>query len=508
MNWLDQAIGWLAPGIGMRRIAHRRAFEIHGRAYDAARRDHRTAGWVTGSGSANAEIGAAEQIVRNRSRDLVRNSGYAQQIIQTVADHVVGTGIVSAPTGLRGRSLTAMQSLYRDWTEACDFDNDQDLHGLMWSAIHGMSESGAALIRFRRQQFDSSTTLVPLKLQLLEPDFIDLMKTGTTSGGGWIDRGIEYDSAGRRVAFWLLPRHPGDVFGWKSFSWVSERVPSEELCYLFDKLRPGQDRGMPLLAPAIMTLQDLRSYFGAELVRKRVAACQVGVITTNDENVQVGAKPTGPEQTYGPQVQKFEPGMFMRLLPGEDISFNTPPSDAGVEQMAVQYLREAAAAGGVMYEHATGDFSRVNYSSWRAGHHGFRRRMERKQWGIAVHKGCRPITARFMEAARAAQLLPVKTCAWRHTPPGFISVDPYKDAQADLANLRMGKVTLSQLVEERGYDYTEFLLQVAEDLGLADQLLGPLEPGFKFDGDPRKVLGNGMPNAESSGKAKTEAAQA
>src|SRR5205085_1114104 len=107
---------------------------------------------------------------------------------------------------------------------------------------------------------------------------------------------------------------------------------------------------------------------------------------------------------------------------------------------------EAAAAAGVMYEQATGDFSNVNYSSWRAGNHGFRRRMERLQWLVVIHKACRPIVTRYREAAKAAQLLPVANFGWRWTPPGFISVDPYKDAQADLANLRMGKTTLSQLV--------------------------------------------------------------
>jgi capsid protein len=148
-------------------------------------------------------------------------------------------------------------------------------------------------------------------------------------------------------------------------------------------------------------------------------------------------------------------------------------------------LRQAAAAAGVMYEHATGDFSNVNYSSWRAGHHGFRRRMERIQWLVVVHKLCRVIAQRYREAATAAQLLPVASFGWRWTPPGFISVDPYKDAQADLANLRMGKVTLSQLVEERGYDYLEFLGQYAEDLASVESTLGT---GVMFDGDPRKQV--------------------
>ena len=438
----------------------------------------------------------AEDVVRNRSRDLVRNNGYALNIVETIADHVVGTGIVSAPTGLKSRNLRRAKDAWTSFVENCDHDNDQDLNGLLWSAEKGKNESGAAIIRFRRQSFDAKTTVPPLKLQLLEPDFIDTSKTITLANGGIIDRGIEYDSEGRRTALWLLPAHPGDVASWRSLRMESQRVPVEELVYLYDKLRPGQDRGMPVLSPAIMTLHDLRSYFAAELVRKRVAACQVGVITTQEENIKLGE--AIEKASYGPQAQKFEPGMWTRLFPGEDIKFNTPPMDGAVDMMATQYLREASAACGVMFEQTTGDFSRINYSSFRAGGHGFRRRTERRQWNF-IHRVCRPITGRFTEASMASGLMHVAPAAWRHTPPGFISVDPDRDAKADLANLRMGKVTLSELVEAQGYDYIEHLRRYAEDLDAAERELGK---GVMFDGDPRKVLNQAKPDeGKKSGNA-------
>lgn len=505
MNWLDQAISEFSPSWGLRRVNARRALELAGRAYEAARRDHRTTSWHTSGASANAEVACSEEIVRNRSRDLIRNNGYALQIVETFADHVIGTGIVSAPKGLKGRNLARVNDTYARWVDACDWDGDQDLHGLMWSALKGMGESGASLIRLRRVQFDASTKIVPLRLQVIEPDFIDPLKNGTTLQGGIIDRGIEYDSNGIKVALWLYDHHPGDVAQFRSRFLQSSRVPLSECIYLYDKLRPGQDRGMPILAPAIMTLQDLRGYFQSELVRKRIAACMVGVITTNDENANVGIPQGAGKPMYGPQSQKFEPGMWTRLLPGEDVTFNTVPADGQIDAMATIYLREASAAAGVMYEHTTGDFSRVNYSSWRAGSHGFQRRIERRQWNVAIHKCSKPIHARFNEAGLAAQLLPVSVPDWRHTPPGFISVDPYKDAQADLANLRMGKVTLSQLVEKNGYDYLAFLQQVAEDLDAADQALAHLGKGTMFDGDPRKPVGGMKPTNDAAGNDKAEA---
>lgn len=508
MNWIDRAVGYFDPAAGLRRAKFRRATLIETRAYDAAKRDQRTLSWRAGGEDANAEIGASEEIVRNRSRDLGRNNGYAVQILDTFADHAVGTGIVGAPTGVKGRNAKKIATAWRDWSENSDHSGDHDLNGQIWLSARGMAESGAALIRFRRQQFDARTTVAPLTLEVLEPDFLDPLKSGTVAGGGLIDRGIEYDGQGRKVAYWLLPQHPGDVAQFRSRSMVSTRVPAEEVVYLYNKLRPGQDRGMPLLAPAVMTLRDLQGYFDAELVRKRVESCLAGFIRTpEDEQFSLTDPKTGEQlkTKYGKLIDKLEPGMLTRLLPGEDISFATPASSQGVEEFASLYLREAAMAAGVMYEHATGDFSRVNYSSWRAGHHGFRRRMERIQWLVLIHKLCRVIAIRWREAAMAAQLLPVANFGWRWTPPGFISVDPYKDAQADLANLRMGKVTLSQLVEERGYDYLEFLAQYAEDLASAESAMGA---GFMFDGDPRKVLNQAKPEGDRDGANKDDAAKA
>lgn len=492
MGFIDSAISWLSPEAGLRRMRARMALDMAHRAYDAARVDHRTGGWRTVGTDANTEVGAAEETVRNRCRDLDRNNGYAVQILDTFADHVVGTGIVGAPVGLSAANQRRANAAWAAWKENCDWDEDNDLDGLLWLACRGMAQSGASLIRLRRQRFDGSTLVAPLKLQLVEPDLLDVTKTTMLTDGAYIDRGIEYDAQGRKTAYWLYPAHPGNMASWRGRSMQSERIPASELIYLFDKLRPGQDRGMPLLAPAVMRLNDLQGYFEAELVRKKIESCLAGFIKTSPEAAEMfigtnAATSAADQVKYGRLMEKFEPGMLTRLFPGEDIQIAQPSNSQGVSEFAQMYLREISAAAGVMYEHTTGDFSKVNYSSWRAGGHGFKRRMERKQWHLMIHRACKPIGLRFREAGLAAGLLPAQEFSMRWTPPGFISVDAYKDAQADLANLRMGKVTLSQLVEANGYDYVEMLAQFAKDLAEADSALGE---GVMFDGDPRKRAPN------------------
>jgi capsid protein len=57
------------------------------------------------------------------------------------------------------------------------------------------------------------------------------------------------------------------------------RVPASEIIHLFRVLRPGQIRGEPWLARALVKLNELDQYDDAELVRKKTAAMFAGFIT-------------------------------------------------------------------------------------------------------------------------------------------------------------------------------------------------------------------------------------
>src|SRR5690606_32300822 len=81
MNWLDAAIGAVAPGAALRRARQRRALDVMRRAYEGARTGRRTEGWHTVGTSANTEIAPALARLRNRSRDLVRNNPYAAKAV-------------------------------------------------------------------------------------------------------------------------------------------------------------------------------------------------------------------------------------------------------------------------------------------------------------------------------------------------------------------------------------------------------------------------------------------
>jgi capsid protein len=87
-----------------------------------------------------------------------------------------------------------------------------------------------------------------MRLQVLEPDYLDLHRNGVvTAGGGQIIDGIEFDKQGRRVAYWLFTSHPGSA-RLMTTQFASVRVPADRVLHIYRVDRPGQVRGVPWLA--------------------------------------------------------------------------------------------------------------------------------------------------------------------------------------------------------------------------------------------------------------------
>jgi len=66
---------------------------IQHRRYDGARRGRLDRDWQAWGTSANSEVYASLQTLRNRSRDLLRNNDYARGMVRHLVDNVVYTGI-------------------------------------------------------------------------------------------------------------------------------------------------------------------------------------------------------------------------------------------------------------------------------------------------------------------------------------------------------------------------------------------------------------------------------
>jgi lambda family phage portal protein len=489
--WIDDVIGVFSPMAAFRRKQARSALKLMERAYEGAKAGRRTDGWFTPSSSANAEIYAVGNRLRDRARDIVRNNPYGRKARRVFSDNFIGTGIAPEANTGSARLNKQIMAAWRDWRAGCDVEGNCDFFGLQALIVRCMFESGECFVRFRDRMADDGST-VPLQLQVLEPDFLDATKNYEMPGDtGYIRQGIEFDKNGRRVAYWMWPQHPGEtLIMWPRLQ--SQRIPADQVLHIYEKERPGQIRGVTSFAAVITRMRNLEDYDDAELWRKKIESCFAAFVVLNSgsEGPTLGnIASTGASDPNNPQPQRveaFRPGMIEYLKPGEDVRFGNPNSDANYPNYQRVQLHAVAAGLGVTYEQLTGDLSQVNYSSLRAGLLEFRRSIETLRWQVFIPQFCIPVWKRFIDRAYIAGLISKVDYGSTWTPQKFEMVDPLKDAQADMLMLRTGTLTLREAVNNQGYDFE----QQMDEIERINQILD--EKKITLDMDPRRVTQNGI----------------
>jgi capsid protein len=77
-----------------------------------------------------------------------------------------------------------------------------------------------------------------------------MSRNETAPGGNIIRQGIEFDAIGRRVAYHLLRRHPGDMTD-PGLAGEIVRIPAFEIVHVIDPVDVGQLRGISRFAAGI-----------------------------------------------------------------------------------------------------------------------------------------------------------------------------------------------------------------------------------------------------------------
>ena len=127
---IDSALALVAPRQAAARYAAKVAIANLRRGYEAGGKTRVTEGWRGSNASADAEIAAVGPVLRDRSRDLVRNNALAAQAVQVLVNNIVGPGI--RPRAASGNKALnkRVDALWRSFAANCDFYGHTDFHGL------------------------------------------------------------------------------------------------------------------------------------------------------------------------------------------------------------------------------------------------------------------------------------------------------------------------------------------------------------------------------------------
>ena len=445
----------------MKRERNTKALDIL-RKYDAASRTRRTSGWKTSASSGNAEIRPVVQILRDRARDLYRNNPYAHKAVNAIVLNTVHTGIKISINGAKNQE-EKLKNKWNAWCRNCDADGVNNFIGLQGLVLRTAVLGGDALVRFVR---DKNNSIAPVKLQVLEGDYLISNKDGhVLSNGNTIIQGIEFDKQGRRVAYWLWSTHPGD-------GKMSEeiRVPAEDIIHFFRQERPGQVRGVPVGVSAFIRLRDLGEYQDAQLIRQKIASCFAAFVS-GDNGSTIGAGTTVEP------LEKLEPGVIEYLPDGKTVTFASPPGVDGYGEYTSAILREVASGYEVSYEVLTGDLSKVNFSSARMGWLDFQRSINHWQQ-LMINSFCERVWDYFVFAMEMASGKKASDVNVSWTAPRREMIQPKEEIGALKDMVRNGFNSRQDVIRQLGNDVDV----VYEELKKDSELMKAA--GLALDSDP------------------------
>jgi len=467
--------------------------------FDAGQHHRRLRGFRATRAHVNALIAAAGPDITARARWLVRNNGYAVNAVESWAANTVGDGIKPISKIANPARKEELQRLWLAWTDEADAEGLTDFYGLQRRAAREVFMAGEVFFRIRMRRAGDGLS-VPLQLQMLPSEMLPLEQSGIAANGNAIRQGIEFDRIGRRVAYHFLRRHPGDSTD-PELSGETVRVPASEVIHVIDPVEGGQLRGVSKLAPAIVKLFLLDQYDDAELDRKKVAAMYAMFVTS-----PAPENPLAPAEDEDlPDGVEISPGQIVRLDPGEDVTVGQP-ADSGATYEPFQYrtLLQISAALGIPYPYLANDMVKGNFSNSRLALIEFRRRVSAWQHAVMVYQLCRPVYARWMDAAVLSGALTLPryeanraqhlTADW--LPTKWDWVDPLKDANAEIAQIEAGLKSRTQAIAERGYDAEQVDREIAAERE-RERLLGL---DFRRPGSPSQGV-QSVPGADDRSDA-------
>jgi len=450
---LDSIIGVFSPEAQMRR-AKARIQTDHLMHYEGATQNGSTGFIRAPATDADAAALGQRPRLRQVSRDMIRNQPYPARARDVVVANVVGTGIVWSvkhkDKDKRDR-ISEVLSQHLN-TPAIDARGECDLSEMQAVAMSAVFSDGEVLARrrIRTNQFGRDLAL-GFQIELLEADFLDTTKQ--SNGMNEVIEGVEYGPLGDVVAYWLYRRHPGSASTKMDFT--SERVDWRDVLHVRRFDRPGQLRGVPWLAPAILSMHNLDTYRRSQLLKQKMSAMVAGVVSYDQADGAV------KDQAKG--LADLKAGSLVWAPEGATVTWTNPPQVDGYGEFTGQELTAFAMGVGLSYEAVSGDLSRVNFSSGRMGRMEMDKNIEMWQRNLMIGQFCHGLARWIAEAWRLQSVLPSEKFALDWTAPRRALIDPVREIAATLDAVDGGLTSMSRAQRSLGLDPETIREERAQD---------------------------------------------
>jgi lambda family phage portal protein len=428
-NALDRAIEAFSPRwAGKRlqaRVGHALAAQAGGGYHGASSSRRSLAGWNPLAADADSDTLADLPALRARSRDMVRNAPVAGGALNTEVTHVVGSGLslqCAIDAQLLGLSNEEADAWHQDterkfnaWfeTTACDITRTQNGYGLQDLAYRSELESGDVCVVLTQAPWAKGP--VKLALQLVEADRLSNPDRHPDTAN--LVAGVELDDNGAPLRYHFANGNPHARSGraarrkldWAAVEAFGRRTGRRNVLHLFRRIRPGQTRGIPMLAPVIEPLKQLERYTEAELMAAVVSGMfTVFIETEGSTTLQPSALEGGNGGASADGWDgKLGNGLVVELNKGEKInSANPGRPNALFDPFVASIIRQIGMLLQIPYEvlvkHYTSSYTAARAAMLDAWRH-FRGRRSHLADDL-----CQPVYAAWLDEAVAAGYVQAK----------------------------------------------------------------------------------------------------
>lgn len=460
-------------------------------------------GFLPHSGSPNEDINWNNYTLRQRARMLYMASPVATSAINTNRTKVVGMGLSlksAVDRDVLGLSPDAAKEWqrrtereFRMWAgrkERCDAIGMNDFNGMQQLALLSWLMSGDVFAVVKRAK---PTAINPysLRLHLVEADRVSTpaeyggaaTSPGYTDGkntktGNRIYDGVEVGADGMVEAYHVRNTYPWQITGeetkWERVVAYGEQTGLPNILHIMSSERPDQYRGVSYLAQVIEPLLQLRRYTDSSLMAAVIQSFFTAWIVTKADPDAIPFNEVGAGDLYGvpganpseENVSRSEnelemgPGTINVLQEGEDIRFGNPTMPVtGFDAFVKMFCKLIGAALEIPYDVLIKEYN-ASYSASRAALQdawdAFRMR---RQWFVSDF--CQPTYEIWLAEAVARgrinapgffadPLLRAAWCGARWIGPVQSSLDPLKEAEADVLLTQHAVKTHEQITRERG----------------------------------------------------------
>ncbi|GAV24798.1 phage portal protein [Carboxydothermus islandicus] len=489
MNIFDKVIEILSPERYLRRQAARQALKVLNSGYSnhgASKTKKSLLGWNYKGGSPDDDITDNLDILRQRSRDLYMGAPLATGALKTYRTNVVGFGLrlkaqIDAeflgmdPEEADEWEKTAERE-FALWAKDCDATRMMDFYEMQALVFLSMLMSGDVFCALPMIQRPGNPYL--LKISLIEADRVCNPPEITDDK---VRGGVEVDQYGAPVAYYIAQKHPLDKYTMGKNKWIrvpafGEKTGRRNILHIMEFERPGQRRGVPILAPVIETLKQLTRYSEAELMAAVISGMLTVFITSNTPETPLGESIPLEQQIDTADQNSYElgNGAIIALAPGEDVKeVNPNRPNTAFDSFVTSMCRQIGAALEIPHELLIKHFT-ASYSASRAALlEAWKAFKMRRTWLAA--KFCQPIYEEFLIEAVARGRIkapgffddPVIRMAYSGAEwygPSQGQIDPLKEVNAAALRVKEGFSTRArEAAELTGSDFERIVRQRARE---------------------------------------------